>query len=679
MVKFPAKLVDAIAIIVFAFWITQAFTADGLTQHAAGPTSVQPGDDFYDYANAEWLQSNDIPQGHESWSMRDVATAQTAQRIQDLIEAIPTDTSAPAEQRKIADFYHAFMDEARIEQTGIKPLEPILNAIAAIPDKTALASALGHAVRTHIEWTGTNNFDAENLFGLWIAQDFDQPQRNVAYLLQGGLSMPDRSYYDSTDEHMAALRITYQQHITTVFKLIGFNDAQSRAERVFKLETLIAATHTSRADSDDEWKAHNIWNKSDFNSTAPGLDWPTFFRSAGLAEQKTITVWHPSAIIGCAKLVNDVDLTTWKDFLALHLVDQMSATLPSAFRDAHFAFFEQALTGTTTMPARSKMALDALTDVMPDAVGRLYVSHYFSPADKARIEDMVLHIKAAFSQHIDQLTWMSADTKREAQAKLASLYVGIAYPDQWASIDGLKVTADDAFGNTRRAERFLTSSELAKLVKPVNHQEWALPAHVMLALNLGMQNQLNFSAAFLQPPYYDSKASDAKNYGSIGVIIGHEINHMFDELGTRFDSEGRLRYWWTPAEIAHYSEVVAPLVQQYDAYAPLPGVNISGAQTYQENTADLVGLEVAFAAYRSITPPNASIAETDRQFFLGYAQRSPMKLSDAALRKQIASDTHPPSKFRSFSVRNMDAWYSAFNVQPGQALYLSPDQRIHFR
>ena len=663
-----------------AFWVASAIGADLTSENASASHSARlPGDDFYDFVNGEWMDKTDIPPGKSSWGPGAALAEETNARTVKLIETVAADPTASGDARMVGDFYTAFMNEAAIEAKGISPLKPLFKEVDAIHDKTALARAMGRMLRSDVELFNISNFDSESLFGLWIAQGFDDPERNVPYLLQGGLGMPDRSNYLSEDPHMAELRAKYRQHIAAMFKLAGFANAEMRAGRVCNLETRIAQSHTTREDSDDELKANNPWNAKDFARKAPGMNWKAYFKSAGLGGEPTIVVWHPSAIIGSAKLVADTDLDTWKDFLRFHLINHYSPVLPKAFAEQHAAFYDHELAGTPGSPMRSQRGLDESNLALRDLIGHLYVDRYFPAADKARLQLMVANIKAAFSRHLDKLDWMAPATRAEAQAKLKALYVGIAFPEKWPSYDGLTISPADAFGNVARAEQFHTAQQLAKLGRPVDRTEWQVAPQMAVAINMGMQNALNFPAAYLQPPYFDPSAPDAKNYGSVGAIVGHEISHMFDETGARYDAASRLRNWWTEADMQHYKDAMAILVTQYSAYKPLPDLNINGQQTLTENTADVVGLAVALDAYQASLAGQVESTVGDREFFIGFAQARRNKMTEAALRKLIASDPHAPAKYRIETVRNLDAWYKAFDVQPGQALYLAPGDRAPVR
>lgn len=653
----------------------QAATAAPAAQPATA--APRPGDDFFAWANGEWLAKTEIPADRSSWGEMASLAENTNQRIVKLIEDTGAAKRAKGEARKVADYYGAYMDEAAIEKKGAAPLKPLLDKIAAIKDKTALASALGGSIRADVDPLNNTDFATENLFGLWVSLGLHEPDRNRPYLLQGGLGMPDRAYYLDASERMAGLRTQYQKHIAAMLKLAGYADAdaEARAAKVFALEVDIANVHATRAESADVLKADNTWSRKDFQAKAPGMDWDAFFKAARLSDQDKFIVWHPGAVTGEAALVDKIDLATWKDYLAFHRINQMAGVLPKAFVDQRFEFYGKALTGTPQQSLRWKRALGATNEAMDEAVGKLYVAKYFPAENKARLQAMVANIVAAFGKRIEKLDWMAPETRAQAQQKLKTLYVGVGYPDKWKSYEGLKVVAGDAFGNTLRAEEFHYAEEIAQLHRKPDRKAWSMPPQLVNAVNLPLQNALNFPAAILQPPFFDPKASDASNYGSIGAIIGHEISHSFDDQGAQFDAQGRLRDWWTKADLEHFQAASQKLVAQYNSYKPFPDLAVNGQLTLSENLADLAGLSAAYDAYKD-NGGKAAGEEGDRQFFTGFANSWRNKAREAAERRGILTDGHAPPQYRAATVRNIDAWYKAFDVQPSQKLYLAPEQRV---
>jgi predicted metalloendopeptidase len=636
--------------------------------------SVLPGDDFFAWANGDWLAKTEIPADRGTWSAMGALAEDTNTRIAKMIEALGAARDTTGEARKVADFYAAYMDEAAIEKRGLAPIKPVLHAIAGIKHKAALVRALGGSIRADVDPLNATNFFTENLFGLWVAQGLTDPSRNLPYLLQGGLGLPDRAYYLENNARMADLRTKYQQHIAAMLKLAGMDRTDERAARVFELELALAQTHATREDSANIQKSNNVWTLKDFAAKAPGIDWAAFFKAAGLAGQERFQVYHPSAVMGAARLLANADVATWRDYLAFHKLNQYASVLPKAFADQRFEFNGKALSGTPQQSARWKRALGATNAAMDEAVGKIYVARYFPAENKARVQAMMANIIDAFSRRIDKLDWMAPATRAQAQAKVKSLYVGIGYPEHWKSYDDLRVVAGDAFGNAIRAEEYHTQQELAKLGRKPDRTEWAMPPQLVNAVNLPLQNALNFPAAILQPPFFDPKASDAANYGAIGSIIGHEISHSFDDQGAQFDAQGRLRDWWTKEDLEHFKAAASKLVAQYNAYKPFPDLAVNGQLTLSENLADLAGLQAAYDAFKTTAAGKG--ADADREFFRGFAQGWRSKAREASLRRGVLTDGHAPAQYRTYIVRNLDAWYKAFDVKPGQSLYLAPQERV---
>jgi predicted metalloendopeptidase len=644
--------------------------------------SVQPGADFFAYANGNWLKTAQIPPDRSSYGVGAVLVELTNERTAALIhEAEVHSPSQGAESRQIGDYYASFMDEAGIESRGLRPLAPALQRIAAIADRAALSRVLGGSLRADVDVLNATNFHTDNLFGLWVAADLNDPTRYKPFLLQGGLDMPDRDYYLDSSAPMAAIRDQYKAHIERVLSLAHVADAHAKAALIFDLEHRIAAAHGSREESEDVLKGNNHWARRDFETRAPGLDWDAFFKGAQLDGQNDFTVWQPSAVTGISALAASQPLDTWKDYLVFHAIEHAAGYLPKAFVAEGFAFHGHVLSGTPALRERWKRGVDATDAALGEAVGKLYVQRYFSPAEKARAEAMVKNLLTAFGRRIDSLDWMAPQTKVKAKEKLATLKVGVGYPDKWRDYSGLKIIRDDALGNFERAEEFEYQRNLAKLGKPVDRSEWVMTPQLVNAVNLPVMNALNFPAAILQPPVFDPERPAVMDYGAAGAIIGHEISHSFDDQGALFDASGRLHNWWTQEDLAHFKASSARLAAQYSAYRPFPDLAVNGKQTLSENIADVAGLAVTYDAYRiSLNGKSAPVVQgltPDQQFFLSFAQSWRQKMREPALRQRIVTDGHAPAEYRADTVRNLDAWYPAFDVKPGQALYLAPQDRVH--
>jgi len=643
--------------------------------------SVKPGDDFYEFANGDWIKRTELPPDKAGIgvfnTLDDLSNKRTASLIEELAKG-----NAPAGSgvRKIADLYNSYMDESTIEAKGLAPIRPYLNAIAAIHNKRELARSLGETLRADVDALNNTNFYTPNLFGLWVAPGFNDPEHYAAYLLQGGLVMPNREYYLSDTASMRDVRTKYLAHVSAMLKLIGFTDTDVRAQHIVELEHAIAEKHISLAENDDIHKANNTWKQADFAAKAPGLDWAEYFRGAGLGRQASFIVWQPTAFAGESALVASTALDTWKDWLAFHLIEFHAGVLPKALAEEGFGFFGKTLAGTTEQRPRWERGVRIVNTLLGDAVGQIYAQRYFPPEAKAQAEAMVANIVAAFRRRIEALSWMDPSTKAEAQAKLTTLYVGIGYADTWRDYSAYEVKGDDIFGNIHRGNLFVYHRNVARLGQPIDRKEWTMEPQTVNAVNLPLYNALSFPAAILQPPFFDPQAPAAVNYGAIGAIIGHEISHTFDTEGSAFDSKGRVRNWWTPADLEHFNAATARLAAQYDTYRPFPDLALNGKQTLAENIADVAGVAAAYDGYHaSLEGKPAPVQDGfsgDQQFFIAFAQNWGEKTRDAALRQQVATDPHSPGKYRAATVRNIDAWYTAFDVQPGEKLYLAPSDRV---
>jgi putative endopeptidase len=643
--------------------------------------SVRPGDDFFAYADGGWVKVARIPADRSTYNtfaaLREVANGRTAA----IIEAA-SKSNAPegSDVRKIADYYASFMDEAAIEAAGLQPLKPELDRITAIGTRKDLSRELGSILRTDVDPLNATNLVTDRLFGLWVAEDMNDTTRYRPYLLQGGLGLPDREYYLSDAPRYRDLREGYKAHVAAMLGLGGFDDVHARAARILALETAIARAHWNGVDSSNVTKTNTRWSPADFARYAPGIDWVAYFDAAGLAGQPAVGAWQGGAISGIAALAGSEPLQTWKDYLAFHALERAAPFLSKPFADEEFAFNGKVLLGTPQQPERWKRGVDQTSQALGEAVGRLYVERYFSPQDRAEVQAMVKNILAAFDHRIDRLDWMSPQTKAKAHEKLANFQVGVGYPDKWRDYSGLTVVRGDAYDNHERAELFEYRRNLAKLGRPVDRGEWFMVPQEVNALNAPLQNAIIFPAAILAPPFFDPKADPAVNYGAIGGVIGHEISHGFDNTGALFDAHGDLHDWWTPQDMTRFEASGKALTAQFSAYKPLADAAVNGALTLGENIADLAGLAAAYDAYHlSLDGKPSPVIDGftgDQRLFLGWAQNYRSKYREAALRRALLTDAHAPGEYRADTVRNLDAWYEAFGVKPGQKLYLPPDQRV---
>lgn len=641
--------------------------------------NIKPGDNFFAYANAGWLKATEIPAGKDRWGPRNELDQKTHQQIAQLLEdarAEPMGSTA----RKVADFRAAYLDEAAIETRGATPLKPMLDTIDRVHDKAALIRLLGRGLRADVDPLNWGVYNSSHLLGLSVEEGNNGERAYVAFLLQGGLGLPDREHYVSTEPGMQALRTSYQAYIGRLLALTGVSRADQRADAVMALETAIAQSHATREASANDHNADNLWTRADFAREAPGMDWPAFFAAAGLARQEAFVVWQPTSMKGVAELVATQPLQVWKDYLRFHVVDRYADVLPRAFAEPALALHGATVSGQAQPSPRAQRALDATQSAMSEALGRMYVERYFPAKQKARVQAIVANVTDAFRHRVERVMWMSPATRTLALAKLKTLYVGVGYPERWQDYSDLAVDPADAVGNLRRVAERNYRRAIARLGQPVDMTEWGIAPQTVGAILVFQQNMYDFAAALLQAPKFDSTASDAASYGAIGAIIGHDVSHFVDILGAEYEVGGRNRRWWTAEDMSGYEAATAALVNQFSGYHPFPDLSVNGKVTLTENLADLGGLAAAFDAYRQTLGGRAGdtayVRQQDRQFFIGFAQGYRSKLNEDALRKQLATDNHAPDRYRIATVRNIDAWYDAFDVLPGQQLYLEPNARV---
>ena len=643
--------------------------------------STRPGADFFLYCNGAWYEKAEIPADRVATGVWLQLTQEIEARTTQLLEqAARAGAPAGSSLQKVGDFYTAFMDEAAIEARGTTPLLPELARIAKIQDGKSLAAYLGGQLRADVDALNSGDIHTDRYLGLYVDGDLNDPSHNAAYLMQGGLGMPDRSYYLDDAPAMAQHRARYEAHLAAMLRLAKLPDPAGTAKRAVAVERKIAAAHVPRVDAEDVSKANNPWPRAEFGKRAPGLDWPTFFAAASLDKTPSLIVWMPSAVTGEAALARSVPVSDWKAYLTARAVDRAGSLLPKAFVDERFAFYATELRGVPTLPPRTRRALDLMNAVVPEEVGREYVKRYFPADSKRAIQGLVSTIVDAFARRIDALPWMAPTTKAKAKEKLVTLRVGIGYPDAWADDSGLSITRDDAFGNVARAELWDSHRRVASIGKALDRGQWEMPAQVVNAQNLPIRNALAFPAGILAAPFFDPNATAAANYASIGAVIGHEISHSFDNEGAKFDAQGRFVSWWTPDDYAHFEASGAALAAQFSAYRPFPDAAIDGRLTLGENIADLAGLAAAYDAWQaSLAGAPAPVQDGltgDQQFFIAFGQTWREKVRDAAVREGLTTNPHAPARYRTLTVRNLDAWYPAFDVKPSDAIFLAPGDRV---
>jgi putative endopeptidase len=636
-------------------------------------TTIKPGDDFFSYANGAWLKGIEIPAGKERWGVRDEINEVTKQRVAKLIDDAAS-ASSGTDARKVADFRSAYMNDAAIEARELASLKPTLDNIERVKDKAALTRLLGSMMPADVDPLNYGVYKSSHVLGLSVEPSIHGEKTHVAFLVQGGLGLPDRENYSSAAPGMEEMRNRYHFYIADMLSLAGLDNPHPRAAAVMKLETAIAETQATLQKSARDRNADSVWARADFARNAPGMDWSAFFDGARLGKQQSFVAWQPSAVRGLAELVASQPLDAWKDYLIFHALDRYADVLPHAFAERSATFHN------TRGFQRAQRALDATQLAMSDVIGKMYSDQYFPAQQKARVQAMVANVRAAFVRNVEASTWMDPASKAIALAKLQRLYVGVGYPERWPDYSDLPIDPADALGNVRRVEERNYRLALGRLGKPVDNHDWLMPSQQAGAILIFQINAYDFSAALLQSTKFDASASDAANYGAVGAIIGHDVTHFVDVLGADYNVDGAMSHWWTPADSTRFYAAAEPLVQQFSSYRPFPDASVNGKLTETENVADFRGLTSAFNAYRATLGAKAAdkdyVRQQDREFFLGFAQAYRDKLSEAAMRKQLEND-HAPEIYRVAVVRNFDAWYDAFDVKPGERLYLEPAARVH--
>ena len=633
-------------------------------------SKVKPGDDFFAYVNGAWAKRTEIAPDRTFVGIDSILNDQLDRDVRTIVEDMAkASASAGPIGQQVGDFYASWMDEAGIAAKGAAPLKPHLDRIASLRDKGEL-----------VELFATTGYPSP--VGVSIFPDLSEPTRYGVYAGQGGLGMPNRDYYLLEGAKYDAYRAAYKAYLTKLQQLAGFADAAARTDRIFALETAIAKVHWKPEDSRDVSKIYNPMDRAKLSAFAPQLQWDRALPKAGLGDVKTVVVLETSAVQAIAKMVDSVPLDTWKEYEAAHFINSHAAYLTKDFDQARFDFYSKTLRDVPTQRDRWKRGVDMVNGSLGEAVGQIYVQRHYPPEASRQMGELIENFRAALKEKIETNSWMDAATKKEALAKLATFDPRTGHPVKYIDYSTLKVDRSDLFGNVLRSERFEWNLLLERMKKPVDRTLWGMTPQTNNAYYDPTQNQITFPAGILQPPYFDPDADPAANYGSIGATIGHEIGHGFDDQGRKFDGSGKLRDWWSEESAKQYDARAIRLVKQYDAYEPIPGVHIKGQLTLGENLGDLGGLEVAYAAYRRYVarhgePPVIGGLTGDQRFFIAYGYSWQRKNREGDLRARLLTDPHSPAEYRvNGVVRNMDEWYKAFNVKPGDKMYLPPEERV---
>ena len=635
--------------------------------------SVRAQDDLFRHVNGGWLARTEMPADRAIYGTFVQLSEQAETDLAEIIQGVAKAPSRPpgSAAQLIGDLYASFMDEAALSSLGAAPIKAHLAEIDALENTTELAELIGRFSMIAIGGPVDG----------YIEADAGDPTRVAVYLSQSGTALPDRDYYLNSDARFAEIRAKYQEYLEKAFKLAGRPNPEASAKLVVALETDLARSQWTRVESRDAVKTFNRYPVAKLVQEMPGFDWMGWARPQQLDQQAEWIIRQPSFFKSFAALVPERPLDAWKAWLAAQVITRYAPLLSQPFQDAAFDFFGRTLSGQQEQRLRWKRGVQFVNASVGDALGQLYVERHFPPASKARMETMIANLVEAYRQSISELDWMTPATRKEALSKLARFSPKIGYPNKWRDYGSLKITTGDLVGNADRATRLESEYQISKLGKPVDREEWLMTPQTVNAYYNPLKNEIVFPAAILQKPFFDVRADDAVNYGAIGSVIGHEIGHGFDDQGRRYDGEGRLRDWWTPADEAEFTKRAQRLVEQFNQYSPVAGVNVNGQLTLGENIGDLGGLSIAHRAYgisrKGQPAPVIDELTGDQRFFMGWAQAWRAKARENYLRQQVLADPHAWAEFRANGpLGNIDAFYTAFNVRPGDKLYRAPDARV---
>jgi predicted metalloendopeptidase len=681
--KLALPLAVALLLIAGGYWMMQQNETAGVAPAggaglglgvdvAGFDTEVRPQDDLFEYVNGKWLAETPIPEDKSNYGAFAQLDDQAQEHMRAIIEEAAKSDAAPgSEERKIGDFYTSFMDVERVDSLGLEPLKPELARIDAIGSPEGLLGYLAWVQRTTVSVP----------LGFYVNQDERDTTTYIVYFSQSGLGLPDRDYYFKQDEPFTKIRDAYVRHVARTLELAGDADAAGAAQRVMALETKLAEKQWTPVQNRDREATYNRYDAAGAETLMPGFPWAAFLEGSGLDPKAPFIISQPSYFEALSALVNEVPIEDWRSYLRWQLVRAYSPYLSQPFVDADFDFYGRTLRGIEQNRERWKRGVEAVNVALGEAIGHLYVDRHFKPEAKARMDALVANLREVYRQAIDQLEWMSPETKKQAQAKLAKFGTKIGYPDKWKDYSALVVEPDALLANVLRSQEVEYLRQTAKLGQPIDRAEWFMTPQTVNAYYNPAMNEVVFPAAILQPPFFDVEADDAVNYGAIGAVIGHEFSHGFDDQGRKSDGDGNLRDWWTEEDAAEFTKRAQGLVAQYNAYNPIDDLHVNGELTLGENIADLAGLTMAHRAYLlSLGGREAPVIEGftgDQRFFMGWSQVWRRKYRDDELRRRLLIDPHSPSRYRVIGViGNMPAFYEAFDVAAGDRMYIAPEARV---
>lgn len=634
--------------------------------------AVKPGDDFFMYASGTWYDNFEMPADKTRYGAFSALAERSEEQVKTIINRLSTADNLNAEEQMVADFYNAYMDVERVNKLGISPIQDVLNNISGIQDLADLTEAFGYA------WYQGSSSPISG--GMWFNRL--NPNEYQMSLGVSGLGLPDRSYYLTDTERFADIRAAYLSHIAEMLGFAGIENAAEKAQGILELESKIAEIQWPREKRRNRDLTLNQIERSKLSDDYPGFDWDRFFAKTGY-QVPELNISQPDAVKNIIKLINQAPLDVWKDYLTYHTISNQASLLSEEIYQADFNFYGKKLNGQQEPRPRWKRAISAMsgTQSLGFAIGKIYVKEFFPESSKSQMSELVANLRKAMSERIEELDWMGAETKVNAQAKLAAFRPKIGYPDKWQNYTGLNISDQDLVGNTRNLRAFFRADSVAKELQKTDRERWGMTPQQVNAYYNSSFNEIVFPAAILQPPFFDPNADPAVNYGGIGAVIGHEMGHGFDDQGSKSDANGIQTNWWTDEDRAAFEAKTDMLAAQYSEYQPIPDNFVNGRNSLGENIGDVGGLAMAYHAYKlSLNGKEAPLIDGltgDQRFFLAWAQVWREKRTEQSMLSQLRAGTHAPGRYRALAPRNHDAWYDAFNVQPGDALYLPPEKRVH--
>ena len=633
-------------------------------------TSVQPGDNFYEFVNGGWLQNTEIPSDRSRYGAFSILRDKSEERVRGIIETAASNENPSADEKRIGDFYNAYLNTDRIEDLGLAPIQKDLDRI--------------QDAKTHediLKLMADSKMGLASPVAPFVYIDFKQNDQYITYISQSGLSLPNRDYYFDDSEKGQNILSEYEKLAATMLEEAGRNKVENRARRVLAFETRLAEGHWSRVQQRNRDLIYNKMSLSELTKLAPGVDWKMMLEEVGLGGQTTLVVREKSAVVNAAQVFDDTPVGVLRDYLTISLMNGHAALLPARIDEAQFEFYGKTLREQEEQRPRWKRGVSAVNGTLGEVVGKVYVAEHFPPDSKAQMNKLIENLRSAFKDGIDGLEWMADETKEQAQYKLKKFNPKIGYPDKWETYDGLEVLSDDLVGTVQSARAWEWQDSISQLGQPIDRDEWGMTPQTVNAYYNSALNEIVFPAAILDAPFFDPNADPAVNYGGIGAVIGHEMGHGFDDQGRKSDGDGVQRDWWTPEDAEAYEERAKALAEQYSQFEPLPGENLDGRLGLGENIGDLTGVTMAYDAYkRSLKGKEAPVIDGftgDQRFFMAWAQVWAIKWKEAALSAQIKNGPHSPGEFRANGiVRNFQPWYDAFDVTPEHEMYLPPEQRV---